>query len=152
RLRDELNTGLREMMADGRLKRIYDKYKIWNGAQQSLTDPEVQAQPEKMRPTEGRKRGWAVIRENLSVLVKSAGMTVLLSILSMPLAVVIGLAVAIGRLYGPRLIRIVLTVYVEVLRGTPLVLQLFFIFYLIPSVIEFPGWLAPYYPLVAAIV
>jgi len=151
RLRNELNTGLREMMADGRLKRIYEKYKIWNGVQQSLSDLQVQDEPEKMQPTEGRKRGWAVIRENLPVLLKAAGMTVLLSVLSMPLAVLIGLFVAIGRLYGPRLVRIGLTAYVEILRGTPLLLQLFVIFYLIPSLVEVPAWLAPYYPLVAAV-
>jgi polar amino acid transport system substrate-binding protein len=151
RLRDELNSGLREMLAGGRLKRIYEKYKIWNGAQQSLTDPEVQAAPERIQPSEGRKRGWSVIRENLPVLLKSAAMTVLLSLLSMPLAVGIGLTVAIGRLYGPRLIRIVLTLYVEILRGTPLLLQLFVIFYLIPSVVELPTWLSEYYPLVAAV-
>jgi polar amino acid transport system substrate-binding protein len=65
--------------------------------------------------------------------------------------VLIGLFVAIGRLYGPRLVRIGLTAYVEILRGTPLLLQLFVIFYLIPSLVEVPAWLAPYYPLVAAV-
>src|SRR5262249_11905710 len=40
RLRDELNAGIRELLADGRLKGIYDKYRIWNDAQQTLASPE----------------------------------------------------------------------------------------------------------------
>ena len=43
--------------------------------------------------------------------------------------------VAIGRLYGPRWLAIPLEAYVEVLRGTPLLLQLFVIYYVLPRFI-----------------
>jgi polar amino acid transport system substrate-binding protein len=57
----------------------------------------------------------------------------------------LGLAVALGRLYGPRAVRWLLTAYVELLRGTPLMLQLFVLFFLLPEIgIELP-------PLVAGI-
>ena len=66
-------------------------------------------------------------------------MTVLLSVLSMPIAVGLGLLVALGRLYGPARLRALLTAYVEVLRGTPLLLQLYVIFFLLPEVgVDFP--------------
>src|SRR5262249_55574095 len=42
--------------------------------------------------------------------------------------------VAVGRLYGPRWLGWLLGIYVEVLRGTPLLLQLFVIYYLLPEV------------------
>jgi polar amino acid transport system substrate-binding protein len=60
-------------------------------------------------------------------------MTLLLACGSFPLAVVLGLAVAIGRLYGPVPLRPLLTAYVELLRGTPLMLQLYAIFFLLPQ-------------------
>jgi polar amino acid transport system substrate-binding protein len=41
--------------------------------------------------------------------------------------------VAIGRLYGPWLIAKSLGLYVEVLRGTPLMLQLYAIYFLLPK-------------------
>src|SRR6185436_15593207 len=66
-------------------------------------------------------------------LIEAAGMTVLLSVLSFPLAIALGLLVAVGRLFAPRWIAAALSVYVEVLRGTPLMLQLFVIFYVLPS-------------------
>src|SRR5207302_2774236 len=45
--------------------------------------------------------------------------------------------VALGRVYGPGWVAAPLGVYVEVLRGTPLLLQLYFVFYLIPQVVPF---------------
>jgi polar amino acid transport system substrate-binding protein len=61
-------------------------------------------------------------------------MTVFLAAASMPLAIVLGLLVALGRLYGPALLRWALAAYVEALRGTPLMLQLYVIFFLLPEV------------------
>ena len=65
-------------------------------------------------------------------------MTVALSVTAMPLAMVLGLLIAIGRLYGPRPLRAVLYSYVELIRGTPLMLQLFVLFYLV----RLPPWVA----------
>jgi polar amino acid transport system substrate-binding protein len=155
RLRDELNASLREMMADGRLKLIYDKYQIWNDAQLTLVAPEVQQLPDQMRSGEERKRGWAVIRENFFTLLEAAGMTVLLSVTSMPLAIVLGLLIALGRLFGPAFLRAPLAVYVEVIRGTPLLLQLFFLFYVLPwaihGVVALPDWWNHNFALIAAV-
>jgi polar amino acid transport system substrate-binding protein len=61
-------------------------------------------------------------------------MTILLSVASFPLAILIGLAVAVGRLHGPAWLRPFLSGYVELLRGTPLMLQLYALFFLLPKV------------------
>jgi His/Glu/Gln/Arg/opine family amino acid ABC transporter permease subunit len=60
-------------------------------------------------------------------------MTVKLAVVAMPLAIAIGLGVAVMRMYGPRLFGRLLGLYVEVIRGTPLVLQLYVIFFLLPE-------------------
>ncbi len=65
-------------------------------------------------------------------------MTIVLSIGSMPIAMGLGLLIAIGRLYGPRALRMLLAGYVELIRGTPLMLQLFVLFYLV----KLPPWVA----------
>ncbi len=75
-----------------------------------------------------------VLSRNLSTLLKAAGMTVFLSVVSFPLAIAIGIFVAICRMYGPWIIAKPLGFYVEVLRGTPLMLQLFAIFFLLPKI------------------
>ncbi len=84
--------------------------------------------------TSVRKRGWAVVEAYVPILAKSAGMTVVLSVLSFPLAILLGLLVAVGRLYGPRPARWVLGAYVEFIRGTPMMLQLYFIFFFLPEI------------------
>jgi polar amino acid transport system substrate-binding protein len=51
----------------------------------------------------------------------------------MPLAMLLGFLVAVGRLYGPAWLGRLLVLYVEFLRGTPLLLQLYFIYFLLPN-------------------
>jgi polar amino acid transport system substrate-binding protein len=60
----------------------------------------------------------------------------------MALAVLLGMAIAIGRIYGDPLTRSLLTVYVEVMRGTPVLLQLFVIYYGLASVVRLPAFIA----------
>jgi len=63
----------------------------------------------------------------------AARYTFWLAALAFPLAVTLGLSIAVGRLYGPWIVRVPLAVYVEVIRGTPLLLQLVFLFYFLPE-------------------
>ena len=75
---------------------------------------------------------WTNLPHYIGMLLKAAWTTIQLSFLSMPLAIVLGLVVAVGRLYGPWWIRVPFEGYVELLRGTPLLLQLFVIYYVLP--------------------
>jgi polar amino acid transport system substrate-binding protein len=81
-----------------------------------------------------KKHGLEVVKRYGLVLLQSAGLTMLLSCLSFPLAVAAGLLIALGRLYGPRWLKVPLGAYVEFLRGTPVMLQLYFIFFFLPEV------------------
>jgi len=66
--------------------------------------------------------------------------TVLLSVVAFPLAMVAGLLIAVGRVYGPRWLGFLLGLGVEIVRGTPLLLQLFVIYYLIPELMFQTHW------------
>ncbi len=57
-----------------------------------------------------------------------------LTLLSFALGLVLGLVVALIRLFGPRPLVPVVRFYVWIIRGTPLLVQLFLIFYGLPSV------------------
>ncbi|AXW86644.1 cysteine ABC transporter permease [Lonsdalea britannica] len=65
----------------------------------------------------------------------SAGLkfTVPLAIISFILGLAVGIIVALIRLYGPRPLKWIADFYVWVIRGTPLLVQLFLIFYGLPS-------------------
>jgi polar amino acid transport system substrate-binding protein len=124
-----LNTTLRKAIGDGTLRRIYEKYHIWNKDQEQLKDIAAGPWPPSDQPERETGTWW---HYGLALL-QAAGMTVLLACASMPLAIAIGLMVAVGRLYGPGWLRKVLEFYVEFLRGTPLLLQLYVIYFILPE-------------------
>jgi polar amino acid transport system substrate-binding protein len=147
-----LNEALIAMIRGGELERIYRRWGLWGDTQRELGEvaaagrfyghaaaadaaagPEGPATAATIRPAE-RPRGWAVVTRYGSTLLEAAGLTVILSVLSFPLAIAAGLFIALGRLYGPHWLRPLLVSYVEFLRGTPLMLQLYFIFFFLPEI------------------
>jgi polar amino acid transport system substrate-binding protein len=123
-----LNEALGKIIVDGRLKSLYDRWDL-DGRYQML----MLRGAGEGRPAEAVSF-WQILALNLPMLLEAAAMTVFLSVTSFPLAIAIGISVAIGRLYGPKIIAKPLGLYVEVLRGTPLMLQLFVIFFLLPKI------------------
>jgi polar amino acid transport system permease protein len=68
---------------------------------------------------------WGLMPEIL----RAAGVTLLVWIFGVVGAVVLGFLVAIGRRYGPRWLGLGLQAYVELIRGTPFLIQLFLLYY-----------------------
>jgi polar amino acid transport system substrate-binding protein len=68
--------------------------------------------------------------------------TVLIALGSMVIAVVLGLPLALGQWKGPFWLRGLCTAYVEFFRGTPVLVQLLFLYFGLPVIgIAMPGWL-----------
>jgi polar amino acid transport system substrate-binding protein len=127
-LRARLNEAILKGLDDGTLRSIYVKYGVWNDDQLRLAEV-AKSWPPKMAPPPSR---WANMPHYVNRLLRAALMTLALSVTSMPLAMLIGLLVAVGRLYGPWWIRMPFEAYVEILRGTPLLLQLYVLYYVAP--------------------
>src|SRR5271154_6997214 len=68
----------------------------------------------------------------LPPLLTGAYLTIVISLLSFLLAIVVGLLVGIARISRLLPLRMLATPYVQFIRGTPLLLQLFFIYYVLP--------------------
>ena len=128
RLGAAIDAAIGRLVADGRLEALYDRWHLAGRQQMLLLRDAAEI------PAAARRGTWDLVRDTAPLLLRSAGMTLLLSCASFPLAIAIGLAVAIGRLHGPGWLRPALATYVEVLRGTPLLLQLYAIFFLLPKV------------------
>jgi polar amino acid transport system substrate-binding protein len=152
-LRDRIDVILRGAMADGRLEAILRRWLVWNddqpilyarvaqtvggsapGAAGASEEPGARAAPP--------RSSWTMARQYLPSLLAAAAMTLVLSCLSMALAVGLGGVIAIGRVYGSGPLRALLTGYVEVIRGTPILLQLFVIYYGLASVVLLPAFVA----------
>lgn len=135
-LKRRLDEAIREGFRDGTLQRIYSRYGLWNADQQWLAKqltgqfPEEEDNPVETAGSSSGGSIWPLIPK----LLEAAGMTVLLSVASFPLAMLLGLCVAVGRVYGPWWLAAPLALYVEVIRGTPLMLQLYFLFFMAPKI------------------
>ncbi|HEY1187201.1 MAG TPA: ABC transporter substrate-binding protein/permease [Gemmata sp.] len=139
-LREKLNAAIKKGIKDGTLKAIYERYGLWNEDQERLLYWTEQKWPPPFPSDEeeegGGEKGQVDWAQLFRELLRAAGMTVFLAVTSFPLAMLVGMLVALGRVHGPRLVRFPLGLYVEFLRGTPLLLQLYFVFYLLPQLTQ----------------
>ncbi|MFO0807451.1 MAG: ABC transporter substrate-binding protein/permease [Gemmataceae bacterium] len=150
-LRDRLNELIREAIGSGRLKDINTRYNVWYPLQEELTKPEIESVVAAKTPKDAASGGWATVWRNRGYLLDAAWMTVRLSLISMPIAVLLGLLIALGRLYGPAVVRFPLALYVEIVRGTPLLLQLLFLYFGVIPMLHLPPALRDQAPVIASI-
>ena len=124
-----LNQAIHDLDADHTLEKIYRKYNVWDERQTTLKDyhPEVVAEKKAVSTI----REW---RKYLPPLLKGAAVTVEISVVAMAVAVVFGLVIVLVRLYAIAPLRWLAKAYVEVIRGTPLLIQLFLIYYGLPQI------------------
>ncbi|MEQ1757799.1 MAG: ABC transporter substrate-binding protein/permease [Vicinamibacterales bacterium] len=146
-LRDRIDMLLKEAMTDGRLEAIFRRWNLWNDDQPRLYARVLageQIPPTSLTTTQAAEPAdaWALTRLYLPSLFRAALTTLILSCAAMVLAVGGGVLLATGRIYGGRPVRLVLTTYVEVVRGTPLLLQLFVIYFGLAAFIQLPAFIA----------
>ncbi|HVY60091.1 MAG TPA: ABC transporter substrate-binding protein/permease [Planctomycetota bacterium] len=151
RLVAALDDAIAKLAASGKLREIYERYGLWNSATaEALHDPGPARTPPVMldsylRSLEPPTLGVKLLRyaKMLKPLGKAALMTLALSIVGMAIAIALGLILALLRIYGPWPARLLATVYIEGIRGTPLLIQLYIIFYALPDLgLNLPKFLA----------
>lgn len=140
-LKVKIDEILAQLLESGELKKIYEKWDLWNGAQEKLY--------EKMQV----ESGYADLEKSIKTpiytffpsLLKGAGITIIVSVVSMALAVILGLFLTLIRLYGKAPFTYLATAYIEIYRGTPLLIQLFILYYGLPNIgISLSPWLVAF--------
>jgi polar amino acid transport system substrate-binding protein len=132
-----LDQAIVSLYEQGSLEAIYRKWSLWNDEQKALG---TLASPEGLLAWADAQNGttdtsvteWT-FTNYAPLLVQAAGVTVSLTIVSMAVAMSIGLVVAVCRLYGPPPVQWFALVYVEFFRGIPLLLLLTFLYFGLPS-------------------
>lgn len=139
-LRDAVNRVLLDRMRDGSLEKTFRAWNVWNEAEgRYLAGVAAAGAPAAPATGAAPVRSVGVY---LPALLRAAGVTIVLSGLAMLLAVAVGIGVAAGRVYGGAVLRGALATYVEVVRGTPVLLQLFVLYYGLSSVVRLPAFAA----------
>ena len=72
--------------------------------------------------------------ESLDLLANGAWLTVRLSLMAMALGLVVSVLGAVGKTSGIRPLRFLIDIYVEVIRNTPFLIQIFFIYFGLPAI------------------
>lgn len=109
---------LEGMIADGSLRKILEKWKLWDHRQ---TEP----LPEIAMVNRPR----AMTKPEFVLFLRGAVTTVKISTLSFLIAVPLGFLLAALRVYSPQPGRLLSATYVEIFRGTPVLLQLYVLYF-----------------------
>jgi len=105
---------------EGELRRILERWQLWDARQATLAGapaPPVDA------------AAAAGTLAYVPLFVHGAGFTIVISVLAMAIAIAGGLVLSVARRYGGRVLAAAAGVYVEVFRGTPVLLQLYVLYY-----------------------
>jgi polar amino acid transport system substrate-binding protein len=124
-LKQAIDAALAGMRRDGELEQILRKHALWDDRQLAATPSEGQV----IRP---RSLDGEMVVQFLA----AAWVTLKLSVLAFLIAVPLGMALAIARVYGARPVRAAARLYIELFRGTPVLLQLFVLYYGIASIVN----------------
>lgn len=73
-----------------------------------------------------------IIMEHWPVFLEGLGVTLQMTFLAVTMGFVIGIFLALIRVYGPKPFSIVVMVFIEIIRGTPLLVQLFILYFGLP--------------------
>ncbi len=141
---EAVNAALGELAADGTLARIYARWGLWNEETARLLGgpkPPADAVGEAYdawRAAVGKPLPfWQRVTQRypatLVLFATGAAVTLAVSVSAMALAVMLGVLLALARGYGPRPLRWLAVGYVELFRGTPLLIQLTMIYFGLPE-------------------
>jgi polar amino acid transport system substrate-binding protein len=124
-LKQEIDTALAAMRTDGELERILRKFNLWDARQLEA------------KPSEGQAiRSRSLDVEMLLQFLVAAWVTLKLSVLAFLIAVPVGVLLAVSRVYGSPLVSGAARLYIELFRGTPVLLQLFVLYYGVAAVVN----------------
>ncbi len=138
----EINQAIATIRQSGRLRQILDSWNLWSQVMADFTGDHraMTAQPTSYDAyvAATRPQGWQARAERyiafLPAIGKAAITTIEISIVSMALAIFLGALLALARVYGNRLLSGLALIYIETVRGTPLLIQILFIYYGLPNI------------------
>ena len=142
-LQSQINMAIGRLIQSGKIREILDRWNLWNQDMAAYTNDFSLAKSAPVKfdeymAAQGKPLGyWQKIQRYLTympLLIDGALMTLQITIVSMLIAIILGLLIAITRVYAPKPISALAVMYIEIIRGTPLLIQLFFIFYALPSI------------------
>jgi polar amino acid transport system substrate-binding protein len=139
----KLNWAIDRLQKSRKLREILEQWNLWNFMMETYLDDFAPSNTPPIKyqyfveSVSKKSEIWERIKlyiKFLPVFLKAALITLGLSILAMLLAISAGLLIALARIYGGKILSSLAVAYIEIIRGTPLLIQLYLIFYALPSI------------------
>ncbi|HLQ38824.1 MAG TPA: ABC transporter substrate-binding protein/permease [Planctomycetota bacterium] len=144
-LQRALDAGIVQLLRDGALERVYRKWGMWSAVEDRLREDRMASLLQGTVPGESAAAATFAWRPSLERMLAGAAVTAGISVAAFLVAIVLGLLLALTRLYGPRPLQWLAVAYIETFRGTPVLVQLLFLYYglgQIPSLPKLEAWQA----------
>jgi lysine-arginine-ornithine-binding protein len=122
-LQRAVNAALKKIKETGEYDQIHEK---WFG------EAAEQAQAASAQRVKPKVFDIDIVRRTLGFFLSGVWLTAKLAVLSLLLGLPIGLLLALARVQSSRALRAPAALYVEVMRGTPLLVQILFIYFVLP--------------------
>lgn len=139
----KINEAIVHLRDSGKLREIYDTWNLWSPVMAAEFNDFSPRRVEMTRYNDWSEahRPHLTMQDRLKryagflpAFGRAAIVTMKVSITAMLIAIFLGLALAIMRVFAPKWVGAIAAAFVEFMRGTPVLIQLFFIFYGLPSV------------------
>jgi polar amino acid transport system substrate-binding protein len=141
-LRGALDRALAETIDSGAWRRTLARWDLDGAREAALASPlAAAAAPAAASGASAQRSSRPLTGRQLELFVEGALVTLLISLAAMAIAAPLGLALAFLRLESPRA-RPFATAYVEIVRGTPVLLQLYLLYYGLAGVVSLGPWTA----------
>jgi polar amino acid transport system substrate-binding protein len=141
-LQQEVNAALQSLVSKGIMRDILSKWGLWTPTiAGAFGQPETPSLPDTeykafVASHAEQATLWTRLQRyasNWKLLLDATLLTLSVSIVGMCIAIAVGFTLAIMRVFGPWPLRWASTCFIEVVRGTPLLIQLYIIFYGLPN-------------------
>ena len=116
------NNGLANLKASGEFQKILDKYLATDSTSESSTVDETTI--------------WGLLKNNYKQLLSGLGITLSLALICFAIAIVIGIIFGMFSVSPYKSLRLISEIFVDVIRGIPLMILAAFIFWGVPNFIE----------------
>jgi len=128
-LRGAIDGAIAAMIASGELEAILRRASLWSAREERLAHWTNDDQARMVGASVADAPAPSMTPRHALLFVQGALMTLLVSSLAMMVAVPLGLGLAVARRWGPSWLGALATGYVEIYRGTPVLLQLYVLYY-----------------------
>ncbi|UZW14911.1 amino acid ABC transporter permease [Clostridium pasteurianum] len=78
-----------------------------------------------------------LIKQSLPTLFDGLRVTLEITVISLIIAIIIGLIIGLMNISSNKALKIIAIIYIDIVRGTPLIVQAFFIYFGLPAVLDF---------------